>query len=82
MNNYNVFNSVTVGDSFKVESIEYELIEREEFKNSIELVVKNFTDNDVHSIFLDKTSLTVTHEDGYSLWSILIYFKGVTIWKY
>ena len=67
MSNYNTFNSATVGDSFKVESIEYELIEREEFLNSIELVVKNFTNNDVCSIFLDKTSLTVTHEDGYSL---------------
>lgn len=67
MSNYNAFNSATVGDSFKVESIEYELISKDEFKNSIELIVKNFTDNDVHSIFLDKTSLTVTHEDGYSL---------------
>ena len=67
MSNYNTFNSVEVGDSFKVESIEYELTLKDEFKNSIELVVKNLTDNDVHSIFLDKTSLTVTHEDGYSL---------------
>ena len=67
MSNYNTFNSVEVGDSFKVESIEYELISKDEFKNSIELVVKNFTDNDVHSIFLDKTSLTVIHEDGYIL---------------
>ena len=67
MSNYNTFNSVEVGDSFKVDSIEYELISKDEFKNSIELVVKNFTDNNVHSIFLDKTSLTVTHEDGYTL---------------
>ena len=67
MSNYDTFNSVKVGDSFKVESIEYELISKDEFKNSIELIVKNFTDNDVHSIFLDKTSLTVTHEDGYNL---------------
>ena len=67
MNNYNTFNSAEVGDSFKVESIEYELISKDEFKKSIELIVKNFTVNDVHSIFLDKTSLTVTHEDGYSL---------------
>ena len=67
MSNYNTFNSAEVGDSFKVESIEYELISRDEFKNSIELIVKNLTDNDVHSIFLDKTSLTVTHEDGYNL---------------
>lgn len=67
MSNYNTFKSAEVGDSFKVESIEYELISKDEFKNSIELVVKNFTDNDVHSIFLDKTALTVTHEDGYSL---------------
>ena len=67
MTNYNTFSSVEVGDSFKVESIEYELISKDEFKNSIELIVKNLTDNDVHSIFLDKTSLTVTHEDGYTL---------------
>ena len=67
MSNYNTFNTAEVGDSFKVESIEYELISKDEFKNSIELVVKNFTDNDVHSIFLDKKSLTVTHEDGYNL---------------
>ena len=67
MSSYNTFNSAEVGDSFKVESIEYELILKDEFKNSIELVVKNLTDNDVHSVFLNKTSLTVTHEDGYSL---------------
>lgn len=67
MSNYNAFNTAEVGDSFKVESIEYELISKDEFKNSIELVVKNSTDNDVHSIFLDKTLLTVIHEDGYSL---------------
>ena len=67
MSSYNTFNSAEVGDSFKVESIEYELISKDEFKKSIELIVKNLTDNDVHSIFLDKTSLTVTHEDGYSL---------------
>ena len=67
MSNYNTFNSATVGDSFKVKSIEYELISKDEFKNSIELIVKNFTHNDVHSIFLDKNTLTVTHEDGYKL---------------
>ena len=67
MSNYNTFNTAEVGDSFKVESIEYELISKKKKKNSIELVVKNFTDNDVHSIFLDKKSLTVTHEDGYNL---------------
>ena len=67
MDNYNTFNSAEVGDSFKVESIDYELISKDEFKNSIELIVKNFTDNDIHSIFLDKTLLTVTHEDGYNL---------------
>ena len=67
MNNYNTFNSAEVGDSFKVESIEYKLISKDEFKNSIELIVKNFTDNEIHSIFLDKTSLTVTHEYGYNL---------------
>ena len=67
MSNYNAFNTAEVGDSFKVESIEYELISKDEFKNSIELVVKNFTDNDVHSIFLDKNTLTITHEDGYNL---------------
>ena len=67
MSNYNIFNTAEVGDSFKVESIEYELISKDELKNSIELIVKNFTDNDVHSIFLDKTSLTVIHEDGYNL---------------
>lgn len=64
---YNIFLNAEIGEQFKVKSIEYELLSKDEFKNSIELIVKNLSENDVHSIFLDKNSLKVIHEDGYYL---------------
>lgn len=67
MNTYNQFESLSVGDEACIESITYEVLDREEFKKSIELVVKDITNNDTYSIFLNKADRTVTHEDGYKL---------------
>lgn len=67
MNTYNQFEALTIGDEARIEAITYEVLDREEFKNSIELIVKDCTNNDTYSVYLDKNNQTVTHEDGYKL---------------
>lgn len=67
MNTYNQFEVLTIGDEVRIEAITYEVLDREEFKNTIELIVKDYTNNDTYSIYLDKNNQTVTHEDGYRL---------------
>lgn len=65
---YNLFLNAEIGDQFKVESIEYELLSKDVFsENLTEVVVKNLSENDVHSIFLYKNTLSAIHEDGYYL---------------
>lgn len=67
MNTYKQFEALTIGDEARIEAITYEVLDREEFKNTIELIVKDHTNNDTYSIYLDKNNQTVTHEDGYKL---------------
>lgn len=67
MNTYNQFEALSIGDEARIESITYEILDREDFKNTIELVVKDYTNNDIYSIYLDKNNQTVIHEDGYKL---------------
>lgn len=67
MNTYNRFEALNTGDEARIEATTYEVLEREDFKNTIELVVKDYTNNDTYSIYLDKVNKTVIHEDGYTL---------------
>lgn len=67
MNTYNQFEALTIGDEARIEAITYEILDREDFKNTIELIVKDYTNNDTYSVYLDKNNQTVTHEDGYKL---------------
>ena len=67
MNTYNQFEVLNIGDEARIEAITYEVLDREEFKNTIELVVKDYTNKDTYSIYLDKINQTVIHEDGYKL---------------
>lgn len=67
MNTYNQFEVLAIGDEARIEAITYEVLDREDFKNTIELVVKDYTNKDTYSVYLDKNNQTVTHEDGYKL---------------
>ena len=67
MNTYNQFEVLNICDEALIEATTYEVLDREEFKNTIELVVKDYTNNDIYSIYLDKINQTVIHEDGYKL---------------
>ena len=67
MNTYNQLEALNIGDEARIEAITYEVLDREEFKNTIELVVKDYTNNDIYSVYLDKINKTVIHEDGYKL---------------
>lgn len=67
MNTYNQFEALNIGDEARIEAVTYEVLDREEFKNTIELVVKDYTNKDTYSIYLDKINQTVIHEDGYKL---------------
>lgn len=67
MNVYNSFLNAYEGDEIRVLATTYLILSRDEFRNSIELVVKDYEGNDTYSLFLSKSDMTVTHEDGYTL---------------
>lgn len=63
MATYELYNALNVGDVTLVHGEECRVISKDEFKKSIELVMKS--DNDCFSLFLNKQDRTITHEDGY-----------------
>ena len=63
MATYEIFNALNVNDVITMNGEQLTLISKDEFKKSIELVMKS--DNDCFSLFLNKQDRTVTHEDGY-----------------
>lgn len=63
MTTYELFNALNVNDTIVFNGEQLKVISKDEFKKSIELVIK--TDNDCFSLFLDKQGRTITHEDGY-----------------
>lgn len=67
MNIYDSFFNAYEGDEIRVLATTYLILSRDEFRNSIELVVKDYEQNDTYSLFLSKSDMTVTHEDGYML---------------
>ena len=67
MKTYNQFEALNIGDESRIEAVTYKVLDREEFKNTIELVVKDYTKKDTYSIYLNKINQTVVHEDGYKL---------------
>ena len=67
MNTYNQFEVLNIGEEARIEAITYKVLDREDFKNTIELVVKDYTNKYTYSIYLNKINQTVIHEDGYKL---------------
>lgn len=63
MATYELFNALNVNDSIVFNGEQLTVISKDEFKKSIEIVMK--LDNDHFSLFLNKQDRTITHEDGY-----------------
>lgn len=63
MATYELFNALNVNDEIAFNGEQYKVISKDEFKKSIELVMKS--DRDCFSLFLNKQDRTTTHEDGY-----------------
>ena len=63
MATYELYNALNVGDVKLVHGEECTVISKDEFKKSIELVMKS--KSDCFSLFLNKQDRTITHEDGY-----------------
>lgn len=63
MATYELFNALNVNDVITMNGEQLTVISKDEFKKSIELVVKS--DKDCFSLFLNKQDRTITHEDGY-----------------
>ena len=60
---YEIFNALNVNDVINMNGEQLTVISKDEFKKSIELVMKS--DNDHFSLFLNKQDRTIIHEDGY-----------------
>ena len=63
MATYEIFNALNVNDVINIDGEQLTVISKDEFKKSIELVMKS--DNDHFSLFLNKQDRTIIHEDGY-----------------
>ena len=63
MATYEIFNALNVNDVINMDGEQLTVISKDDFKKSIELVMKS--DNDCFSLFLNKQDRTITHEDGY-----------------
>ena len=63
MATYEIFNALNVNDVINMDGEQLTVVSKDEFKKSIELVMKS--DNDCFSLFLNKQDGTITHEDGY-----------------
>ena len=63
MATYEIFNALNVNDVITMNGEQLKVISKDEFKKSIELVMKS--DNDCFSLFLNKQDRTITHDDGY-----------------
>lgn len=63
MATYELFNALNVNDVITMNGEQLTVISKDEFKKSIELVIK--ADNDCFSLFLNKQDRTITHDDGY-----------------
>ena len=62
MNTYNQFEALNIGDESRIEAVKYEVLDREEFKNTVEIVVKDYTNKYTYNIYLNKINQTVIHE--------------------
>ena len=60
---YEIFNALNVNDVINMNGEQLTVISKDDFKKSIEIVVKS--DSDCFSLFLNKQDRTITHEDGY-----------------
>lgn len=63
MATYEIFNALNVNDVINMDGEELTVISKDEFKKSVELVMKS--DSDCFSLFLNKQDRTITHDDGY-----------------
>ena len=63
MATYEIFNALNVNDVINMDGEQLTVVSKDNFKKSIELVMKS--DNDYFSLFLNKQDRTITHEDGY-----------------
>lgn len=63
MATYEIFNALNVNDVITMNGEQLTVISKDDFKKSIELVMKS--DNDCFSLFLNKQDRTITHDDGY-----------------
>ncbi len=63
MATYEIFNALNVNDVINMDGEQLTVISKDDFKKSVELVMKS--DNDRFSLFLNKQDRTITHEDGY-----------------
>ena len=63
MATYEIFNALNVNDVINMDGEQLTVISKDDFKKSVELVMKS--DNDSFSLFLNKQDRTITHEDGY-----------------
>ena len=63
MATYEIFNALNVNDVINMDGEQLTVISKDDFKKSIELVIKS--DSDCFSLFLNKQDRTITHEDGY-----------------
>ena len=63
MATYELFKALNVNDVIAMNGEQLTVISKDDFKKSIELVMKS--DNDLFSLFLNKQDRTITHEDGY-----------------
>lgn len=63
MATYELFNALNVNDVITMNGEQLTVISKDEFKKSIELIIK--TETDCFSLFLNKQNRTITHEDGY-----------------
>lgn len=63
MATYEIFNALNVNDVITMNGEQLIVISKDDFKKSIELVMKS--DNDCFSLFLNKQDRTITHDDGY-----------------
>lgn len=63
MATYELFNALNVNDVINMDGEQLTVISKDDFKKSIELVMKS--DSDCFSLFLNKQDRTITHEDGY-----------------
>lgn len=63
MATYEIFNALNVNDVIAMNGEQLTVISKDDFKKSIELVMKS--DSDCFSLFLNKQDRTITHDDGY-----------------